>query len=230
MNPTVSLDKLGIQTKADYEESQLVVDKGDDGLDRNAFLTLLTTQLQNQNPLDPMENEAFVAQLAQFSQLEATTQMSTSLESMAAQQRGDRILAGASLVGQQVLAETGLVKVDGESGASMELELPTGADQVEFGIYDVETSQKLRDFVVGPQTAGQKTFNWDGRLTNGEFAPEGTYTVRASIVQGTNSTPVVPMTMSPVRSIGWDAATSDLNVNFDGDVSLPLSEISRVGR
>jgi len=40
----------------------------------------------------------------------------------------------------------------------------------------------------------------------------------------------VPMTMSPVRSIGWDAATSDLNVNFDGDVSLPLSEISRVGR
>ena len=54
MNPTVSLDKLGIQTKADYEESQLVVDKGDDGLDRNAFLTLLTTQLQNQNPLDPM--------------------------------------------------------------------------------------------------------------------------------------------------------------------------------
>ena len=230
MNPTVSLDKLGIQTKADYEESQLVVDKGDDGLDRNAFLTLLTTQLQNQNPLDPMENEAFVAQLAQFSQLEAATQMSTSLESMAAQQRGDRILAGASLVGQQVLAETGLVKVNGESGASMELELPTGADQVEFGIYDVETSQKLRDFVVGPQTAGQKTFNWDGRLTNGEFAPEGTYTVRASIVQGTNSTPVVPMTMSPVRSIGWDAATSDLNVNFDGDVSLPLSEISRVGR
>ena len=230
MNPTVSLDKLGIQTKADYEESQLVVDKGDDGLDRNAFLTLLTTQLQNQNPLDPMENEAFVAQLAQFSQLEATTQMSTSLESMAAQQRGDRILAGSSLVGQQVLAETGLVKVNGESGASMELELPTGADQVEFGIYDVETSQKLRDFVVGPQTAGQKTFNWDGRLANGEFAPEGTYTVRAAIVQGTNSTPVVPMTMSPVRSIGWGAANSDLNVNFDGDVSLPLSEISRVGR
>lgn len=230
MNPTVSLDQLGIQTKADYEESQLVVDKGDDGLDRNAFLTLLTTQLQNQNPLDPMENEAFVAQLAQFSQLEATTQMSTSLESMAAQQRSDRILAGASLVGQQVLAETGLLKVDGESGASMELELPTGADQVEFGIYDVETNQKLRDFVVGPQTAGQKTFNWDGRLANGEFAPEGTYTVRASIVQGTNSSPMVPMTMSPVRSIGWDAATSDLNVNFDGDVSLPLSEISRVGR
>ncbi len=124
MNPTVSLDKLGIQTKADYEESQLVVDKGDDGLDRNAFLTLLTTQLQNQNPLDPMENEAFVAQLAQFSQLEATTQMSTSLESMAAQQRGDRILAGASLVGQQVLAETGLVKVNGESVHRWSLNYP----------------------------------------------------------------------------------------------------------
>jgi flagellar basal-body rod modification protein FlgD len=48
-------------------------------LDRNAFLRLFTTQLQNQNPLDPMKNEAFVAQLAQFSTLEATTAMSSSL-------------------------------------------------------------------------------------------------------------------------------------------------------
>ena len=50
-------------------------------LDRNAFLKLFTTQLQNQDPLDPVKNEAFIAQLAQFSTLEATTSMSDSCSS-----------------------------------------------------------------------------------------------------------------------------------------------------
>lgn len=117
---------LGITTKSEYDESKLIVEKGDDDLDRNAFLTLLTTQLQNQNPLDPMENEAFVAQLAQFSQLEATTQMSTSLTEMNNAQKADRIMQGASLIGKSVLADTGLISFDGESASQMELSLEGG--------------------------------------------------------------------------------------------------------
>ena len=70
--PTIEGLKTIGQLRA--EQSQPVVQD----LDRNAFLRLFTTQLQNQNPLDPMKNEAFVAQLAQFSTLEATTAMSAS--------------------------------------------------------------------------------------------------------------------------------------------------------
>ena len=136
MNTETSLSNLGILTKAEHDERQLVVGDRDDGLDRNAFLTLLTTQLQNQNPLDPMENEAFVAQLAQFSQLEATTQMSSSLEAMSNSQKADRIMQGASLVGKRVLANTGLILADGKNPSALELELDSGADQVEVGIYD----------------------------------------------------------------------------------------------
>jgi Flagellar hook capping protein len=83
MDTSIGLNSTGILTKQEYDESQLVRESGDDDLDRNAFLTLLTTQLQNQNPLDPMKNEAFVAQLAQFSQLEGITNMSTSLDEVA---------------------------------------------------------------------------------------------------------------------------------------------------
>jgi len=72
MNTDISLASTGTLTKQEYDESQLFR-SSDDELDRSAFLKLLTTQLQNQNPLDPMKNEAFVAQLAQFSQLEGIT-------------------------------------------------------------------------------------------------------------------------------------------------------------
>ena len=73
------LSLTGIRTTADLR-AEAAAPKPESDLDRNAFLRLFTTQLQNQNPLDPMKNEAFVAQLAQFSSLEATTRMSDSLD------------------------------------------------------------------------------------------------------------------------------------------------------
>ena len=66
------------------------------------FLLLFTTQLQNQNPLEPVKNEAFVAQLAQFSQLEALTNMQTSLDSFVTSMSGERLLGSASLIGKKV--------------------------------------------------------------------------------------------------------------------------------
>jgi len=82
-------------------------------LDRNAFLRLFTTQLQNQNPLDPMKNEAFVAQLAQFSSLEATTRMSDSLDQFVTTQSSEKIMRGASLIGKNVFASGAVMRQDG---------------------------------------------------------------------------------------------------------------------
>ena len=68
-------------------------------MDRSAFLKLFTTQLQNQNPLDPVKNEAFVAQLAQFSQLEALTGMQSTLDNFVNSMSSERMLGSASLIG-----------------------------------------------------------------------------------------------------------------------------------
>jgi flagellar basal-body rod modification protein FlgD len=227
MNTDASLSNLGILTKAEHDERELVVEARDDGLDRNAFLTLLTTQLQNQNPLDPMENEAFVAQLAQFSQLEATTQMSSSLEAMSNSQSADRIMQGASLVGKRVLASTGVILADGQNPSALELDLESGADQVEIGIYD-GAGTKIRGFVVGPQTPGNKEFAWDGRLEDGTLAPSGSYEVRAAVQRGGDRELVIPKTYAPVRSVGWNPTSSDLNLKFDRNISIPLSELTRI--
>ena len=72
-----------------------------DTMGKSEFLTLFTTQLKNQNPLDPVKNEAFVAQLAQFSQLEATTSMQNSMTDLVSALKGDRMMTGASLIGRQ---------------------------------------------------------------------------------------------------------------------------------
>ena len=71
------------------------------------FLTLFTTQLKNQDPTDPVKNEAFVAQLAQFSQLEASVAMKNSMENLVGSMSNDRMLGAASLIGKAVSIPAG---------------------------------------------------------------------------------------------------------------------------
>jgi flagellar basal-body rod modification protein FlgD len=86
-----------------------------------------------------MKNEAFVAQLAQFSQLEGITNMSTSLSDVADVIRSDRIMSGANLVGKSVFGQTGRISTDGQSVSQIEVYLPYGAEQVDLGIYDLNS-------------------------------------------------------------------------------------------
>ncbi len=230
MDIASTLANAGITTTKDFEESQLVRSSTDDGLDRNAFLTLLTTQLQNQNPLDPMKNEAFVAQLAQFSQLEGITNMSTSLDGMADVIRSDRIMTGANLVGKSIFAQTGQIATDGQTPAQIEFELPYGADQVEVGIYDPVSGALVRSIVVGPQSSGTLEMAWDGRKASGEPAPAGSYLVRGNVVVGGNSEPVTPSTYSKVQTVSWDALNEDLNLNLVGGSVIPMNQVMRIGQ
>jgi len=230
MNTDFSFANAGILTKQDYDESQLIKEAGEDDLDRNAFLTLLTTQLQNQNPLDPMKNEAFVAQLAQFSQLEGITNMSTSLDGMSEVMRSDRILAGANLVGKSVFAPTGRITTDGQTPSQIEVDLPFGADQVDLGIYDPVSGALLRSIVVGPQSSGVMQANWDGHHADGSQVPAGTYIIRAIVSRAGASETVVPATYAKVDTVSWDSLNSDLNLNLQGGGSLPIAQISRLGQ
>jgi flagellar basal-body rod modification protein FlgD len=89
-----------ILTTNQYESQQMKASTEEDALGRNAFLELFTTQLKNQNPLSPMDNEAFVAQLAQFSSLEAMQGVRASMEEMAAESKTEKFLIGSNLLGK----------------------------------------------------------------------------------------------------------------------------------
>ena len=79
--------------------------RGDDSLDQQDFLMLLTTQLRNQDPLKPLDSSQFVTQLAQFSQVSGVQEMNASLASLTAGMKSSAVLDGASLVGRYVLLE-----------------------------------------------------------------------------------------------------------------------------
>ena len=195
---------------------------------QSQFLTLFTEQLKNQNPLDPMKNEAFVAQLAQFSQLEATTAMKTSLDTMVTSMKSDRMLAGSSLIGRKVAVPDGPVTVTSGQASTASVDLTTGADGVKLEVYDSK-GQLVRTQIMGAQTAGSMDLNWDGTDDSGQAVADGTYRYKVTVnSNGQQSTPSVNV-MSTVRSVSSAGTADDAwLLGVDGGNTVNLTDVKRI--
>ena len=197
-------------------------------MDQGAFLTLFTTQLKNQNPLDPVKNEAFVAQLAQFSQLEATTAMKTSMETMVKSMQGDKMLAGASMIGRKVAVPNAPAMLLGGQPVQASVDLPNGADGVQMQIFD-SRGQVVRKMIYPAQSPGSMKLAWDGLSDSGASMPDGAYTMQVLASSlGKAVQPVVNM-FSTVRSVS-NAGTADNTwlLEVDGGKSVSLADVKQI--
>jgi len=197
-------------------------------MDQGAFLTLFTTQLKNQNPLDPVKNEAFVAQLAQFSQLEATTSMKTSMETMVQSMQGDKMLAGASMIGRKVAVPNAPAMLLGGQPVQASVDLPNGADGVQMKIFD-SRGQVVRKLIYPAQTPGSMKLAWDGMSDSGAAMPDGAYTMQVLASSlGKAVQPTVNM-FSTVRSVS-SAGTGDNTwlLEVDGGKSVSLADVKQI--
>ena len=197
-------------------------------MDQGAFLTLFTTQLKNQNPLDPVKNEAFVAQLAQFSQLEATTALKTSMETMVQSMQGDKMLAGAAMIGRKVAVPNAPAMLLGGQPVQASVDLPNGADGVQMQIMD-SRGQVVRKMIYPAQSPGSMKLAWDGMSDTGAAMPDGAYTMQVLASSlGKAVQPVVNM-FSTVRSVS-NAGTADNTwlLEVDGGKSVSLANVKQI--
>ena len=197
-------------------------------MDQGAFLTLFTTQLKNQNPLDPVKNEAFVAQLAQFSQLEATTAMKTSMETMVKSLDGDKMLAGAALIGRRVAVPNGPLTLLGGQPVEANVDLPTGADGVQMLIFN-DQGQQVRKQIFGAQPIGPMKLSWDGRSDGGAPMPDGTYTTHVLASSMGKAIQPTVNSLATVRSVS-NAGTADNAwiLEVDGGKSVNMADVKRI--
>ncbi|MAD45770.1 MAG: flagellar hook capping protein [Oceanospirillaceae bacterium] len=131
-------------------------------LGRDAFLELMVAQLNNQNPLEPTDNQAFVAQLAQFSSVEGIDNLNTTAEAMMSNFSSTSALQASSLVGQSVIVEgneTGLLLNQGVVSGYTELQ--DSAADIKLTIEN-ENGQVLEQFSLGNHASGSMSVRWDG--------------------------------------------------------------------
>jgi flagellar basal-body rod modification protein FlgD len=216
-----------ITRASDVAAAKTAPSKATSGMGQQDFLKLFTTQLQNQNPLDPTKNEAFVAQLAQFSQLEATTNMATQLTSFVSSQSGDRMLTGAALIGKKVALEDVPVVLAGGQPVQGLISLPNGASGMKLEVLD-KSGAVVRQQIIGAQPSGEVTLTWDGRDSAGNMLSDGAYSFKATVTAA-GATNVVPVkTLSTVRSVSQADAASELMLMVEGGRSVKLSSVQRI--
>ena len=192
------------------------------------FLTLFTTQLKMQNPLDPVKNEAFVAQLAQFSSLEANISMKQSLDTMVTAMGSDRVMASASLIGKSVAVPDAAVQVTNGVGGQGVIPLPTGAAGLQVNVTDA-SGNVVRELIYPAQPVGDFSVNWDGTDGAGNVVPDGSYRFSAAGVVGGQTVGLSVNAVAKVMAVRTNSADNSLLLEFEGGKTLPLAEVNRIG-
>jgi len=151
---------------------------GNQQLGENDFLTLLVTQLKNQDPLKPMDNTTFVAELAQFSQLDQSTKQVELLQQSITNQTDSLQYSLLPMVGRNVQVEGSLIDLK-DGPAKLTYALEREASTVRVTIQDAQ-GRAVRTLDLGTQSAGKQEVLWDGRNQNGQLMPNGMYQYQLS--------------------------------------------------
>jgi flagellar basal-body rod modification protein FlgD len=157
---------------------------------KEAFLTLLITQLQHQDPLNPADSTEFTAQLAQFSSLEQLSTINANLDALKLYQASSTNSQAVAYIGKEIVSTGNHLELKTGQPATCEFELSAAAKRAAVSIYD-----GLGNFVADIQltglTAGRQSVTWNGTDRNGNPAAAGDYTfeVQAEGAGGEKLTP-----------------------------------------
>jgi len=190
------------------------------------FLQLISTQMQNQNPLNPTDPTQFLAQIEGLSEVSSLQSLQTSISGLASGLQSAQMLNGTALLGHSVLAPGSTANLAAGGTVAGAVTAPAGSNSLTVSVTDA--SGALVDaFTVAPQSSGYTKFTWNGTTASGSAAPAGQYTLNVSASVGGTSQSVSPLVYSQVQSVTIDPSTQTLELNTVNG-TLPLSSVVNI--
>ncbi|MCE1171858.1 MAG: flagellar hook assembly protein FlgD [Azovibrio sp.] len=188
------------------------------------FMTLFLAQLQNQDPLNPMENAEMTSQLAQMNMVSGLETLNESMQTLQSSYNEALSLQAANLVGKSVLVPGDDLTLT-KDGGLFGLDLSKPADKVEVIIMD-STGKEVARQNLGQQDAGSLSFFWDGTKSNGEKADLGSYTFAVSASLDGEPAKVQTLQVGTVSALVRGAKGFQLEIAGLGNVKL--DDVKRV--
>ena len=170
--------------------------QSDANASQDRFLKLLVAQLNNQDPMNPMDNAQMTSQMAQINTVSGIQQLNETMKSMASQFTSMQVLQGTAMIGHDVLVESNTLSVDGGT-AKGSVELAGNADKVTVEIRS-PGGDLLGTMNLGAKTAGRHAFEWDASSYNGVGNP----TFKITATSGANAIASTALARDTVVAIG----------------------------
>jgi len=185
------------------------------------FMKLLVAQMQNQDPLNPMDNSQMTSQIAQINTVGGIQQLNTTVQSLLDAFTSMQGQNAVTLAGHDVLVDgSTMTLTDGKARGGVNLS--SAATSVDVQVLDA-SGAAVRTIHMGTQTAGVHSFDWDGQLDDGSTAPDGTYSFSVAAASAGAAVPATALAAAHVNSVSPSAGGATLDLGTAGLV--PLSAV-----
>jgi flagellar basal-body rod modification protein FlgD len=194
--------------------------------DENQFLKLFMAQMENQDPLNPQDGSAMVAQLAQFSTLEQATETNTHLTDLVTGETSSANASLAGLVGRDCNAVAGSFTLNrtGSETAIPPIELSSASAMNGATVQISDSNGKVLQTLAVPNGATQAQIQWNGLAADGSTVPNGSYTI--SVTPGTTAGSISSQWQGRVDSVEMSNGTTSLRM---GGVLVSPNTIQTIG-
>ena len=196
------------------------------GLAMEDFMSLMTTQLQNQDPMKPMESGDFLGQIASFGTVSGIGDLKSSFDNFSKSMQSDQALQGSSLVGRSVLVPSSIGVLSSEDGMKGQINVSKPVSDLSVKIF-TESGALVKTIDMG-SASGYTNFSWDGRSENGEALSPGVYKFTASGTAEGKSTAFGTATVAKVDSVLVGSGNKGLTMNLAGLGSVPFSKAQEI--
>jgi len=189
----------------------------------NTFLTLLTTQLQNQDPLSPMDSTQFTQQLVEYSQVEQQINTNTNLQSLISLQQAGAGAASVGYLGKEVTVTNGNAALTNGT-ATWNYTLAANAATTSLTVTNASGQTVYTG--SGATSSGSNTFTWNGQTNSGTQLADGTYTLAVTSTDGNGNAVTSTVTSTgTVNELNLSGSSPQLMI---GSMAVPLSAVSLV--
>jgi len=190
----------------------------------NRFMTLLVSQMKNQDPLNPLDNAAMTSQLAQLSSLKGINNLNTTLESLKSSYQTSQTLQAASMIGHGVLTTGSTLSLAG-GNAVYGVDLGQAADNVQVTIRNA-AGAAVRTMNVGPLKEGVNPLSWDGKTDGGATAADGSYKFEVKAASSGTKVDATTLAFGQISSVATGASGVQLESSTLG--TLNLSDVRQI--
>ena len=197
-------------------------------LDQADFLKLLTTQLQNQDPTSPVDNNQMVTTMSQLSVVDNLTKITTGMDNIVDTISSSSALSASSLVGRNVLVDSKTAYFDGYNSLGFQIDAGEGAADVTVNV--VNSSGSVVDSYTIGSLDGEIDFNWEGlaNAESGERYAAGNYTLQVTAEQDGKKVNLPVKSYARVSSVILGATPDETKLNLLGYGEVPLSKVDQI--
>ena len=196
-------------------------------LGQDDFIKLMTTQMNHQDPMKPMENGDFLSDMAQFSTVSGLKEIKDSFNSLATSLQSSQALQASSMVGRKVLVPGSMSTLSEGTPMKGGVVLDTNVSDLKVGIMN-DMGALVKEIDIGDKAAGVAHFSWDGMLSENKKAMSGNYSIHAIGMVDGKSESLSTLITDTVQSVSLGSGGQGVSLSLANAGSAGLADVKEI--